>query len=135
MAYAGFSLSRALQLGLPALVAGIEEVSEYASKVRAEIDSMQVHPHQVLNDGLSWLPRSSLLAACCECVHACYTGRAATSLSLHSSTSRPVSCNWFISTKVALLCGTCRSSPWSALWTRCSQTGQVMEDAVASSRH
>lgn len=30
----GFSLSRALQLGLPDHVAAIEEVSEYASKVR-----------------------------------------------------------------------------------------------------
>jgi hypothetical protein len=30
---AAFSLSRALQLGLPAHVAAIEEVSEYASKV------------------------------------------------------------------------------------------------------
>lgn len=32
-ACAAFSLSRALQLGLPAHVAAIEEVSEYASKV------------------------------------------------------------------------------------------------------
>lgn len=33
-AHAAFSLSRALQLGLPAHVAAIEEVSEYASKVK-----------------------------------------------------------------------------------------------------
>jgi hypothetical protein len=33
---AGFSLSRALQIGLPAHVAAIEEVSEYASKVSSE---------------------------------------------------------------------------------------------------
>jgi len=31
---AGFSLSRALQLDLPAHIAAIEEVSEYASKVK-----------------------------------------------------------------------------------------------------
>jgi hypothetical protein len=37
---AGFSLSRALQIGLPAHVAAIEEVSEYASKV----SMLNMHP-------------------------------------------------------------------------------------------
>lgn len=41
---AGFSLSRALQIGLPAQVAAIEEVSDYASKVSSRTKSCQNHP-------------------------------------------------------------------------------------------
>uniref|UniRef100_A0A383V949 AAA+ ATPase domain-containing protein n=1 Tax=Tetradesmus obliquus TaxID=3088 RepID=A0A383V949_TETOB len=54
---AGFSLSRALQIGLPAHVASIEEVSEYASKefsLERTLDKMQADWAGVCFDSAPW---------------------------------------------------------------------------------
>jgi hypothetical protein len=74
--YAGFSLSRALQIGLPAHVASIGEVSEYASKV------------SIFKHSFMWI-RS---VTCAECMSVRYAAHVMCQTSHNHQTLLPVCC-------------------------------------------
>jgi len=130
---AGFSLSRALQLDLPAHIAAIEEVSEYASKVKTITPYEEVFAY--VHEFAVVLIRVQCSAFCCYFFISCVQRHELASLQ-----SQAQGCHLYLSALHQLAVSQPAASfasvifaaamphrnfHWSVLWTRCSQSGPV----------